>query len=332
MLSIVMYHYVRDLRRSRFPRIKGLDPDSFRGQLDYIARHYAVVTMESVMAAASGGEELPHNAALLTFDDGFVDHFTTVWPLLDERGWQGSFFPCAGPVLRHEVLDVHKIHFVLASVADPRELVDSVFSALDERRHEFDLPSKEQLWQRLAQPSRFDPPEIVFVKRALQRELPEALRREITGALFRTYVTEDETAFAVELYISMDQLQALRRGGMYVGHHGDRHEWLDVASAAQQARAIDAGLDLLRQVGSDTDNWVMCYPYGVHSDVLRASLRQRGCRLGLTTEVALADLRRHDLLALPRLDTNDLPQQGAAEPNRWTREVVAQCAGGRCDQ
>lgn len=330
MLTIVMYHYVRDLRRSRFPRIKGLDRADFRGQLEYIARHYAVVTMEEVVSATAGDGELPPNAALLTFDDGFVEHFTTVLPLLDERGWQGSFFPSAGPVLRHEVLDVHKIHFVLASVADPRELVDSVLRMLDERRSEFDLPPRERLWQHLTRADRFDPPETVFIKRALQRELPEALRREITEALFRTHVTADEAAFASELYMSRDQLRGLRQGGMHVGHHGDRHRWLNAVSPAEQEQEIDAGLDLLRQVGGDPGNWVMCYPYGAHDDPLRRNLRRCGCRLGLTTEVALADLRRHDPLALPRLDTNDLPREGAAEPNRWTREVTAQHACGGC--
>ena len=36
--TIVMYHYVRELRRSRYPGIKGLSTEKFRGQLDYLAR------------------------------------------------------------------------------------------------------------------------------------------------------------------------------------------------------------------------------------------------------------------------------------------------------
>jgi hypothetical protein len=38
-LTIVMYHFVRDLARSRYPAIKALTVDAFRGQLDYLARH-----------------------------------------------------------------------------------------------------------------------------------------------------------------------------------------------------------------------------------------------------------------------------------------------------
>jgi hypothetical protein len=50
-VTVVMYHFVRDLRHARYPRIKGLDRRDFAGQLDYIRRHYQVVRMEDVIAA-----------------------------------------------------------------------------------------------------------------------------------------------------------------------------------------------------------------------------------------------------------------------------------------
>src|SRR5688572_27889430 len=91
--SIVMNHYVRELRHARYPGIKGLDVEGFRGQVDYLRRHYNVVTMEDVVAALNDGDPLPEKPALLTFDDGYLDHFTNVFPILHERGLQGSFFP-----------------------------------------------------------------------------------------------------------------------------------------------------------------------------------------------------------------------------------------------
>jgi len=97
VLTIVMYHDVRDLARSRFPRVKGLDLARLRGQVDYLLRHHTVVTMEQAIAAAHGGEPLPADAALLTFDDGYADHFQSVFPVLDDHGIQGSFSPPPRP-------------------------------------------------------------------------------------------------------------------------------------------------------------------------------------------------------------------------------------------
>ena len=49
MLTIVMYHYVRDLRRSRFPGIKGLSLDAFEGQLEYLDHHQTAPAMAQYM-------------------------------------------------------------------------------------------------------------------------------------------------------------------------------------------------------------------------------------------------------------------------------------------
>ena len=56
-LTIVMYHYVRPLARTRFPSIKGLDLPLFDKQLDFLSRHYTVVPMELVLDALDGRAE-----------------------------------------------------------------------------------------------------------------------------------------------------------------------------------------------------------------------------------------------------------------------------------
>ncbi len=47
-LTIVMYHYVRDLKNSRYPDIKGLDINLFKEQINYMRKHYHIITMEEV--------------------------------------------------------------------------------------------------------------------------------------------------------------------------------------------------------------------------------------------------------------------------------------------
>ncbi|HOQ86548.1 MAG TPA: polysaccharide deacetylase family protein [Phycisphaerae bacterium] len=310
MLTIVMYHYVRDLERSRFPRIKGLSLEAFRGQLDYLQRRHTVVTMEEVMFAVEGSPaDLPDDAALLTFDDGFIDHYTNVLPLLDERGWQGSFFVPTRPLLEKKVLDTHKLHFILAAQPNTHAVFDEMLDLIDEYLERYDLLSADEYWERLAQPSRFDPPEIVFIKRMLQTELPEPVRAAICDRLFSRYVTRDEEAFAAELYVSVDQLRIMQRLGMHIGVHGETHSRLDRLGPECRQREIRSSLELLGRIGADTEAWSIAYPFGAHDEALRRQVRSAGAKIGLTTEVARADLWRHDPLQLPRLDTNDVPKQ-----------------------
>ena len=308
-LTIVMYHYVRDLARTRYPAIKGRDLGAFRGQLAHLARHHTVVTAQQVIAAVKGGEALPGNAAWLTFDDGYTEHYDVVFPLLFERGWQGSFFPPARAVQDRQLLDVNRIHFILAASPDSSPIVSAIRGYIEARQGCEGVRSFAEYWLDLARASRLDPAEVVFIKRILQHGLPQGLRNELARNLFERFVSVDPLGFAAELYMTIEQLQTMVRCGMYVGSHGAGHAWLDRLDKAGQADEIDASLGLLRALGAPTEDWVMCYPYGAYNDSLLALLRDRRCALGLTTRVALAQPGIDDPLTLPRLDTNDLPVQ-----------------------
>jgi peptidoglycan/xylan/chitin deacetylase (PgdA/CDA1 family) len=307
-VTIVMYHYVRDLTRSRFPAIKGLSLDRFRRQLDHIKTHFTPITVEDLRAAVVSREmELPSNAVLLTFDDGYADHFANVFPLLDAQGIQGCFFPSAQAILQHRVLDVNKIQFVLASGSDADQLLDWVMNAVRKADPDFHLKSKEAYIQKLGAGHRYDSREVAALKLLLQRELPEPVRHALIGSLFTKYVTSDEAAFSCELYMSMDQITCLRRQGMHIGCHGFAHSWLGHLSPEEQAVEIDQSLEFLKIIGLGRDEWTMCYPFGSFNDSLLQLLRDRQCQLGFTVETRVADLEVDDRLTLPRLDTNDLP-------------------------
>ncbi len=318
-----MYHYVRDLARSRYPGIKGLTTEEFRGQLAYMRGHYSFVTVRDAIAALrDGGRGLPPNAAMLTFDDGYLDHFQTVFPILHEAGIEGQFFPPAQPVLEGRLLDVNKIHFVLATAPDAAGLGRAIDAAILDAQAEFRLEAPEAYRRRHAAPSRYDDAEIMYVKRVLQKGLPLALRNRIADALFRRHVSADEAAFAQELYASVDQLRTMVRCGMYVGSHGYTHAWMNELSPGEQREEIARSLSFLDSLGAPTTGWVMCYPYGAHDESLVGILQESGCALGLTTEVGIVPSRGADLMRLPRLNTNDLPKRDDHPRHDWTAKAL----------
>jgi peptidoglycan/xylan/chitin deacetylase (PgdA/CDA1 family) len=307
-VTIVMYHYVRDLEHSRFPAIKGLSVERFCRQLDYIQINYTPISVERLLESLDpAGEDLPPNPILLTFDDGYSDHFANVFPALEARGIQGCFFPPAQAILEHTVLDVNKIQFVLATEPDARKLLDQVFSSLAEFRSEHALKTREGYLLAVTGEHRYDSRDVTVLKRLLQRELPEPVRTEIVRRLFAEHVTSDEVAFACELYMSMDEIACLRHHLMHIGSHGYSHAWLDHISPEAQAVEVDRSLDFLQELGLKKDEWTMCYPYGGFNSSLLQLLRGRQCGMGFTTEARVADLDFDERLALPRLDTNDLP-------------------------
>lgn len=305
-LYIAMYHYVRDLKHSRYSGIKGLDVSFFRTQIEYMKNNFNVVTMEQVIDAVEGKSELPNNALLLTFDDGYIDNYTYALPILEEYGVQGSFFIPGKTFTTHQLLDVNKIHYILAS-ADIYELVDDVKKEMDYYRgREYEYASTDDLFEKYAVANRFDIKETIFVKRMLQTVLPEKLRNRISSNLFEKYVGVTEEQLAYELYMTEEQIRTMKRHGMFIGIHGYDHYWLGNLSPEQMRQDISMALDTLDEF-IDRKHWVMNFPYGNYNKDVLSYIKTQGACVGLTTDVRVAEIGSDNVLELPRLDCNDFP-------------------------
>jgi peptidoglycan/xylan/chitin deacetylase (PgdA/CDA1 family) len=305
-LRIVMYHYVREIRNSEYPLIKGLELEGFKRQLDYLEAIYRIITAQQLIDFANGAGDIPDKACLLTFDDGYKDHVDNVLPELMKRKLQGSFFPPVKAITEREMLNVNCVHFILASHPDFAALIEEIREAcLANGMSDDEFTSH---WHRYGVASRYDAKEVIFIKRMLQHVLPEEQRNHLSSLLFKKYVHEDMREFADTLYMSLDDTEKLVASGMYVGSHGYRHLWLNREPKHSQESEIDLSLDFLGKVGAPTENWIMCYPYGGYNNDTLDILRARKCSVGLTTRVGVAELDNGRLLELARFDTNDFPQ------------------------
>lgn len=317
-----MYHFVRELPYTRYPEIKGLLTCQFKEQLTYFKKHYTFVDVADCVNSLQNETNLPSNACLLTFDDAYIDHYVTVFPILDENRIQGCFFPPAKAILNHEVLDVNKIHFILASAYKELDrLISDIYVCLEKYRSHYDLKSNNHYYSKLARKSRFDPPEIMFIKMLLQVELEENVRKLIINELFSKYITKDEKSFSRELYMDLDQIKCMSRNGMYIGSHGFDHYWLNKLTPERQESEIDKSIKFLELAGTPMENWVMCYPYGGYNESLIEILKKKGCSFAFTTQTDIANLSKENAYTLERLDTNDFPKVSNSKPNSWTKKL-----------
>jgi len=293
---------------SRYPEIKGLAYDMFEKQLQFFKENFSVVTMQDVIEALNG-KQLPLNALLLTFDDGYIDNYTVAMPLLKKYGMQGSFFIPGKTFTENVLLDVNKIHFVLANASNPKELVSDINILLDSARQtpEYrDLPSNEVLYAQYGIANRFDNADVVFCKRILQTAIPENLRNDMSSQLFAKYVGINESNFARELYMNSDQIQCMKDNGMFIGLHGYDHYWLGNLQKEQMQQDVDKALKVMAPF-INPNAWVMNYPYGSYNQDVVDYISSKGCVLGLTTTVAQAVLNEENRFTLQRLDCNDFP-------------------------
>ena len=209
-------------------------------------------------------------------------------------------------MVEHKLLDVNKIHFILAS-ADSKAVMSDLLNELDAYREQgYQFTGNDELIQKYAVANRFDTKEVIFIKRVLQTAIPEIIRSQVASKLFEKYVGISETVFAHELYLNDRQIRCMKDGGMYFGVHGYDHYWLGNLEKEEAKKDIDAAMEVMKDY-INPDCWVMNYPYGSYNASVIEYVKTRGCKIGLSTEVRKAVLGKDNLYALPRYDCNDFP-------------------------
>ena len=316
-LTIVMYHYVRDLKNSRYPDIKGLDINLFKEQINYMRKHYHIISIEEVIYSIDNQLKIPNKSVLLTFDDAYSDHYNNVFPILDKYKLQGSFYVPSKVIIENTILDVNKIHFILESVEDKLKIVKDLKGLLKVYQKEYQLEDFDYYYNKLAYADRFDTKEVIFIKRLLQVELVDAVRIKIVDILFLKYVGISENTFSRELYMNEDQLKHMLSSGQHIGNHGYNHYWWNSLNKEEMSKELDLSINFLEKLGVDMNNWTACYPYGSYDSQSIDMLNKRGCKLAMTSEVDIAKTDKNTRFIMPRLDTNDLPKNHSAQPNHW---------------
>lgn len=106
-VPILMYHYVGELSPDAdyLRRDLTVGAEAFEAQLQFLRdAGYHTITLADLYLHLTEGRPLPARPIILTFDDGYRDAYTVVFPLLQRYGFTGSFFVLATPA-HHESPD-----------------------------------------------------------------------------------------------------------------------------------------------------------------------------------------------------------------------------------
>ncbi|MCH6574053.1 MAG: hypothetical protein IH795_02435, partial [Bacteroidetes bacterium] len=92
--KIIMYHYVRPIKNSQYPRIKGLEIDAFKRQINYFKKNFHILTASEFIDGLISIMSIVTSRSKFTFlmdDYNLFDRFTRVVlsniiPLLQVNG------------------------------------------------------------------------------------------------------------------------------------------------------------------------------------------------------------------------------------------------------
>lgn len=304
-VKFIMYHYVRQISLSKYKNINGMEWNDFENQVNYLLKNHNIISYDDLFTILKNKDKVPKNSVVLSFDDGYKDHFK-VYRFLKKKNISGIFFPVASVLKNRTILDVNKIHFILNSTTNYSILINELHSYLkdlykdDFKKLKLDLENKYML------ANRWDQAEVNYIKRVLQVGISQFDRSQICDILFKKYVTTDTTDFSNELYLSSNDIIEMSSDGMEIGSHGYSHNWLNSLNKFDQEIDIDLSLNYFNNLGLCKKYFLFCYPYGGYDKNTIDILRKKGCDAAFTCKPENHNFSKHNILEIRRHDTNDI--------------------------
>ena len=227
-LPILGYHRVGALKGDHVPTVSA---DAFERQLACLVRHgYRVLSLDEVADGLDRGQAPPRRSVAITFDDGYEETATVVWPLLKRFGFSATVFVTpaevgqAGFLTWAQVVELARDGMTIGNHTMHHSYLPLV---PDERLSEELVSSKRLLEERIGRP-------VHFISYPVGGFTPEA-QAIIKQAGYRA-------AYTTNRGVSVNALDrfALRRVKVT---ERDRHPWLFLAK-------LSGYYDLFRQVKS----------------------------------------------------------------------------------
>jgi peptidoglycan/xylan/chitin deacetylase (PgdA/CDA1 family) len=276
---VVMYHYVRPAPATGDPALPAMSIERFEAQLDRLEASRTIINPDIYFDYLQSRANLPDRSALLTFDDGLIDHVSYVFPVLKRRGLSGLFLVQTDAVENRRMAGAHMNHLLLGML-EFDELVaefESLLAGHAPGRNLADFSDRRRaldLYYYETEPR-------ALYKYAVAFGLPIELRDRVLTELFRRHVGEPAD-WARRFYPSWEQLARVQDAGMHIGGHSHRHDAYTRLGPAQRAEdAATCWRILTERLGNRRR--AFGYPYGRYDSETVHAVRSAGFSASLTT-------------------------------------------------
>jgi peptidoglycan/xylan/chitin deacetylase (PgdA/CDA1 family) len=249
-------------------------------QLRYLARHFKVVSLGTILDRIMNGSYPLADEIVLTFDDGLRNNLTVVYPILRELQLPATMFVCPALVESGEWLWNHEMRCRLQMLA---------------------IPDLAELRMKLLTRGTTVDAIIEWMKTLplQQRRMAEAIIRQATAGFQPTAAQKE--AFDV---MNWNDLRSLDCDLITVGSHTLSHPILTKLSGQEiEAEILESRRCLEQRLERKVD--LFCYPNGAY-DRRAYQLVQKTYRAAVTTETGLID-------GTDGLDVHRLPRIPSAE-------------------
>lgn len=277
--QILVYHRVNDEGDAMFP---ATPVSTFERQIGYLANNYDVYRLKDIIERIKH-RDVPPNAIVITFDDGYYDNYTNAFPILTKYSVPATIF------LATEVIGSGKLLWhdkVFSAFRDTRvECLEDYFGAgaYPLKTREEKLAAQGHVLRVLF--SLNDDERVVWVERLIEK-------------LKAGDVNNSDTS---NLMLSWENVAKMQTGGIDFGSHSVTHPILSRVSISQLRSEI---FESKRIIEEKLERPVVSFAYpkggvGDFNQTTKTLLKEAGYHCALTT-IFGANSAGQDLFELRR--------------------------------
>lgn len=281
-LTILAYHRVTKKRiediRASLPSLF-VTERSFIRQLEFITRSYTIITFSDLRSYARS-EDIPPNALIITFDDGYEDNYQNAYPVI--RAFQ---------VPAVMFLTVNKV----GGYDDASYWWDRVYSYLLHQEQWYIKGIHPELDQKISDLLREfeNSPSRLFSK--LDKEDTRTIDR-LMDSFQSVYNISDEMINSENTLLRWEQIRKMTE--VEFGSHSCNHHNLATLDNNSLVEEVTESLKEIR-FNTGREVHVFSYPGGNYDERVRKVVAEAGYDFAVTTEVGVNDLT--DKFALKRI-------------------------------
>lgn len=264
-----------------------LEISEFITQINFLNKKYSIISLSKLIAYLKGEADVPSNSCVISFDDGYIDHYQNVFPILKELGLPAVFFimgDCISGTKKVRWLD--KFYYILDNTPYQKnsdkfnEIVSDFYRTEVEKDNHYD-DSKLK----------------TFIRNSSEKDT-------IIDKLSSTLnVKLDLDKINKKLYLSKENIAEMLNNGMEFGAHTMSHPDLSTITLEDSEKEIkDSGI-IVRNL-TNKEEIPFAYPFGsqktYNKNIVRI-LKENNFSCALTsitgtnnTETSLFELKRID--------------------------------------
>jgi peptidoglycan/xylan/chitin deacetylase (PgdA/CDA1 family) len=272
-INILAYHrVVEDIRKAEREAIYGIviSADTFRRHCEMLKKTFDVVSLNTAAHFLESRRQVARPAAVITFDDGYVDSYEVAFPILNELGLPATVFVPTAHIGTDKPLAHDRIYWLLKNGLRNSGAIKKairnvgVTKIRDEQIHPANLLGLTD--------------ELVY----LPHELRESLIAELESS-----VGSDATEYPAEYRLmNWEMVQEMDRKGVSIGSHTANHVVLPLEDKETvYSELADSRSDLERHLGRR--NFSFAYPNGEYSANVKNAVAAAGYSIAVTTQTTV---------------------------------------------